>query len=470
VNEATNSAFHCLRRLSVVGGFLDGLDIEFAPGLNCIIGGRGTGKTTVLEFIRFALDAMPDDSAARKRIDALLNRNLDSGRVELGVQTRDGIPYIISRSAGEEPIVLTEDRKPTDITLKAGAFFKADIFSQNEVESIADRSLSQLDLIDNFEAEQIAEFNTQLKHVSVELYGNTNGILPLQEKIATLDEELAALPGIEEKLKGMSTTGGSDAQVINTAHELKALRDREKRTLDSMQQFLMRYGKNISELVGLIEREACTLFANDMMAGPNSPLLKEIRQSIAACNLEVDALLKSAEERVRAERARVAAETAKVGTAHTAQEMEFRALIEKHQAALGQATERSTLEKRRNELLAKKRERDEATTRLTKLQAERATLLQKLSELRDLRFSVRKAVADRINEAVRPSGFVQNDGAPSLRVTIVQDGNPERYMNLVEEALRGSRLKQGIAAQKIVNALWPVDLVKRLSRPRTSTS
>ena len=43
---------------------MDGEKIEFGPGLNCIIILRGTGKTTALEFIRFALDAMPDERDA----------------------------------------------------------------------------------------------------------------------------------------------------------------------------------------------------------------------------------------------------------------------------------------------------------------------------------------------------------------------------------------------------------------------
>ncbi len=48
-------AFHRLRFLSVIGGFLDGQTFEFAEGLNCLIGARATGKTTALEFIRYAL-------------------------------------------------------------------------------------------------------------------------------------------------------------------------------------------------------------------------------------------------------------------------------------------------------------------------------------------------------------------------------------------------------------------------------
>ena len=38
----THKKCHRLQSLSVVGGFLDGMQIEFADGLNCMIGHRGT--------------------------------------------------------------------------------------------------------------------------------------------------------------------------------------------------------------------------------------------------------------------------------------------------------------------------------------------------------------------------------------------------------------------------------------------
>ncbi len=50
--------FHRIRSVAIVGGFLDGQKFDLADGLNCIIGARGTGKTTVLEFVRYAMDAM----------------------------------------------------------------------------------------------------------------------------------------------------------------------------------------------------------------------------------------------------------------------------------------------------------------------------------------------------------------------------------------------------------------------------
>ena len=41
-----------VRALSLDGGFLTGQAINFSPNLNCIIGGRGTGKSTTFEAIR----------------------------------------------------------------------------------------------------------------------------------------------------------------------------------------------------------------------------------------------------------------------------------------------------------------------------------------------------------------------------------------------------------------------------------
>jgi ABC-type multidrug transport system ATPase subunit len=42
------TAQHVVLSLRVTGGFLAGAEMEFADGLNCLIGGRGAGKTTAL--------------------------------------------------------------------------------------------------------------------------------------------------------------------------------------------------------------------------------------------------------------------------------------------------------------------------------------------------------------------------------------------------------------------------------------
>ena len=44
-----------IERIQIEEGFLNGFDVWLRPGLNVVIGARGTGKTTLIELIRFCL-------------------------------------------------------------------------------------------------------------------------------------------------------------------------------------------------------------------------------------------------------------------------------------------------------------------------------------------------------------------------------------------------------------------------------
>jgi ABC-type multidrug transport system ATPase subunit len=46
-----------ISRIRVTGGFLNGLDVSLAKGLNVVVGPRGAGKTTFLELLRHAVGA-----------------------------------------------------------------------------------------------------------------------------------------------------------------------------------------------------------------------------------------------------------------------------------------------------------------------------------------------------------------------------------------------------------------------------
>ena len=111
-----SSKHHRIRSLEVTGGFLQGIKMDFRDGLNCVIGGRGTGKTTVLEALRFALDRMPNETVDRKRYEALeklLEANLGTGSIKLELETADGTMYSVSRAFGETPPSPTQMESPS---------------------------------------------------------------------------------------------------------------------------------------------------------------------------------------------------------------------------------------------------------------------------------------------------------------------------------------------------------------------
>lgn len=448
---------HRIRSIAVIGGFLDGARFELDDGLNCFIGARGTGKTTALEFVRYALDCLPgrdDQPAERRRIEALVERNLAGGRVEVVIETRDGVRFTVSRAAGEEPLVLTADGRPTDVALRVASVFRADIFSQNEVESIADRGASQLVLLDNFEAERMAAIAARLESLRCELTTNADQIVPLMSQIATLGEELATLPSVEERLRQFRSADGDDAVAINRAHALKSLRDRENRLAAGALELLGVLGRSLAGLEGGLARDATPLADPELERGPNGELAQAIGRLMSDCGQGVDELLRMARGRVADAVAEVTAARARLASAHRRQEIEFRGLIERHQQAQGEARERAQLEQRLNELHARGRQRRQAEERLANLNRTRQDLLQRLHDLWDERFAIRRSVVARINSQL----------APAIRVGVTQFGNPERYQRLLEEGLRGARIKHLVVAQRLANALWPGHLADAVSR------
>lgn len=125
-------------------------------------------------------------------------------------------------------------------------------------------------------------------------------------------------------------------------------------------------------------------------------------------------------------------------------------MIGQHESARQEAAEQSGLERRRNELLTKRRLKEERAAELRTLKSEGLRLLNCLSELWDERFAVRQEVVARINEAL----------SPVIRVRLLQFGNPEKYRELLDQSLRGTGVKQGVVAGKIVEALSPSELTE----------
>jgi hypothetical protein len=440
-----NTHRHHLVRITIVGGFLDGQSFDFATPMNCLIGARGTGKTTVLEFTRWTMDAMPGDPVERRRIEELVARNLKGGRVDLTVRTRDGLAYTVSRSPGDDPIVKTAEGKVTDLTVAGGGLFRISVFSQNEVEQIADRSASQLDLLDCFEPEQIAGFSHQMEAAKHQLELNASRLKPLREQSLQLTEELKGSDAVDERLRAFGGEGGDSADAINQAHAAKALRDREVRSIKGAKDLVAESGKGVKTLVGIMAGRSHRLVTDEMRSGQNAGHMGDLATELADAAQAVDRHLEAALARLNDCWQRVSILDGSITQAHREQEVAFQHLIESHKEAQEKASERSRLEKMRNELHAKAAELGQIHEQITALETERQQVMDQLSELRDQRFAVRKAIAKRINDQV----------GPAIRVKIAQHGDNEQYRDLVESALRGTGCQPGPTAKKVASSIAP---------------
>lgn len=104
-----------IESLAFQGGKFDGQRIVFSPELNTLIGIRGSGKSAVLEVIRYILSLDPQTDKEYK--ESLIKSVLGSGgKASLSAVDKHGKRYIVSRILGERTSVIDEEENDLNIT------------------------------------------------------------------------------------------------------------------------------------------------------------------------------------------------------------------------------------------------------------------------------------------------------------------------------------------------------------------
>ncbi|MCZ7634873.1 MAG: AAA family ATPase [Verrucomicrobia bacterium] len=93
--------------VSFLGGLLDRQTLQFNGDLNNLIGIRGSGKSSILECIRYAMDhRLRGETEDADYKEGLVARTLGSGgSITVGVVTAEGHRYSIHRIFGDSPKV-----------------------------------------------------------------------------------------------------------------------------------------------------------------------------------------------------------------------------------------------------------------------------------------------------------------------------------------------------------------------------
>lgn len=217
------------------GGYLDEIDIRFSEHLNTVIGGRGTGKSTLLECIRYVLDKAPTGKNARKQHDEILKENLgkEKGRIELVVRSsrRNGKRFIVSRRYGEPPIVRDAGGAVSNFT-PADLLPNIEIYGQNEIYEIARNAETQLTLIDRFLPIELADTQAKLGDVEKKLRDNKDRLLRARDALADDEEQMRQLPKMEEEARQYKELGLEDKlKQVPLLEREKQLSDRARNEL-----------------------------------------------------------------------------------------------------------------------------------------------------------------------------------------------------------------------------------------------
>lgn len=196
-------------RMTITGGYLDGVRVDFSDHLNTVIGGRGTGKSTLLECLRYALDFPPKGRQALKHHQEIIKENLGraAGRLELMVlsSAQNGRQYTVSRRYGEPPIVRDLDGNVSTL-LPRDLLPGIDIYGQNEIYELAQDETSRLQLLDRF-LPQDGDYESKSTDVHRRLTENQRKLVKSFSDLDDVKAQVDRLPKLEEQLRGFEELG-----------------------------------------------------------------------------------------------------------------------------------------------------------------------------------------------------------------------------------------------------------------------
>jgi len=196
-----------LENLRFHGGYLDGIEIVLSAHLNAVIGGRGTGKSTLIECLRYVLDAAPRAAAARRQHDEIVKANLVGGRIELEVVSRalHGRRYSVSRRYGEPPIVKGDNGQVSTLHPR-DLLPRIEIYGQNEIFELARDPASQTAILNRFLPGGTA-LTSELAAIAKRLTENREKLLAVIRQKDELQAQVARLPKLTEQVQQFKSLG-----------------------------------------------------------------------------------------------------------------------------------------------------------------------------------------------------------------------------------------------------------------------
>ena len=211
-----------IETISWDGGFLDGVRLRLSDSLTCLVGGRGTGKSTIIESIRYALGIGPIGNAAGRDHRGLVDNVLVAGtKISMLVRGTAG-EFVVERSVPDPPVV--RDAAGTVLASRPGDVLgPVEVFSQHELAELADSRdyiARLLQRISGDATETVSNLPTRLRE-------NREAILGLRRQLGDIDDALDELPRHEEALAHFRAAG------LDERLEEHARVEREGRILDT---------------------------------------------------------------------------------------------------------------------------------------------------------------------------------------------------------------------------------------------
>lgn len=264
------------------GGFMGDTSVHFNGNLNVLVGGRGAGKSTMIESIRYALGLEPLGEEARKAHEGVIRYVLRSG-TKISLLVRSHKPsqrcYTIERSVPNPPIV--KDETGEVLTLSPEDVMPGvEVFGQHEISELTKSREKLTLLLDRF-VEHDPTISGRKAKLKLELERSRSRIVDVRRESKALDERLAALPGLEETQKRFKEAG------LEERLKEKSLLVREERVFVNVAERLEPMRSLRNELAEGLPLDTAFVSSKALEGLPNAAILAEAETILATLSTKL---------------------------------------------------------------------------------------------------------------------------------------------------------------------------------------
>jgi chromosome segregation protein len=180
--------------------------ISFNPGMNNFIGIRGSGKSTLIETVRYALDIpIGSNSHEPKYKERLVQNFLGSGgKLEVEMIDRNGKTYISERIYGESPTLFelsSNSEKELHYSLKSSAIINKPLYyGQKDLSDIGGETSTE-DLINKLMGEKLNSVRQEIDEQSSKIINLVAEIRKVDKQLSQKEEIDARKAAIEKDMK-----------------------------------------------------------------------------------------------------------------------------------------------------------------------------------------------------------------------------------------------------------------------------
>lgn len=426
------------------GGFLGDTAVHFNENLNVLVGGRGTGKSTMIESMRYALGLEPVGEDARKAHEGVVRYVLRAG-TKVSLLVRSHKPslryYTIERSVPNPPTVKDESGEVLTLTPR-DVMPGVEVFGQHEISELT-KSPEKLTLLLERFVERDPSFSGRKSKLKLELERSRSRMGDIRRELKVLDDRLAALPSLEETQKRFQEAG------LESRLKERTLLIREDRVFASVSERLEPIRTLHSDLMEGLPLDIAFVSVKALDGLPNATILAEIQTALDK--------LSSGLQTVASQIAKLLADTDKAVANTKSRWGERRKAIEETYEKLLRELQKSKIDgtefirlRQQIEELRPLRDRKDALNR--DLNAQEATRRKLLSEWEDTKASEYRAIqsaAKRVSRKLRDR----------VRVEVAMAGNRDPLEQLLREV--GGNLSAALERLRLLDQISLLDLAQR---------